>query len=101
VTKNEAAAVFVYRVDSMDLDGFSKAKLNSDYEIGDCVAAALAIRKSGKLEKDSADWDGSGDYWFSPIPGKKLKCVVARPNPYGEGYVVSPVEMPWLEAKSK
>jgi hypothetical protein len=39
------------------------------------------------------------ELWLAPIPAMKNRYfIMFRVNPYGEGYLVSPVELPWVLA---
>ena len=90
--------MFVYEVEKMSLRGFRELDCigyQNHWRMGKFVQAALAVKNQVPSLKD---WSGAGEYWSSPLPRQNEEIVIIRPdcNPFGAGYVVSPVELPWL-----
>lgn len=91
--------MIVYPISHASLSEFSAGKdLPHEWERARyIVMAALSIREQIKEFKD---WDGYGEYWLYHLP-KCGNLIIVRPNgnPFCGGYVVSPVELPWLKGE--
>lgn len=87
--------LFVYKVTKMSLNDYRliEGKI-SPWEIGECVCAVLAVREKFPEIKDNY---GRGDFFLAPLPLQDQKLIIWRPNQFSEGYVVSPVELPWMK----
>ena len=89
---------WVYKMSELSVDGWKEYTLNHSIERSDVKYLIVAVMAVKILVKEKKDWDGDGEYWLTKIPGVGEKVVAIRPgpNPYGGAYLVSPVELPWL-----
>lgn len=68
-------------------------------EIGPIAKAIIVL---SKFKPDKNWFDSAHEYWTTSLPGTGI-IVAVRPetNPFAEGYIISKVQLPWLEQKSK
>jgi len=58
---------------------------------------AMALLRFKEVFPETDLSTSSIEIWINELPGNEKNVFVIRLNPYSVGYIVSPVELPWIQ----
>ena len=94
---------FVYEMENMSLDGWRSFGVKHEHvkDNRDMSAMARALAILSEVKPVINWYDAYNEFWLLECPcAAPFVCVRPGQNPFDSGYLVSPIPMPHLKAKT-